>query len=76
MSGETPKLTAAQVLRALRKGGWMEQRQSGSHLVLIHAVKPGQVIVPVHARKTIKEGTMRSILKMAGLTAEEFRRLL
>ncbi len=75
ISGPAPRFTAAQVLRALRRDGWQEHRQSGSHLVLLHPVKRGQVIVPVHAGKIVKAGTLHSILKTAELNAEQLREL-
>jgi len=43
-------------------------------------VLPGQpartVTVPVHSSRDLKPGTLRSIIKQAGLSLEEFRALL
>lgn len=45
-------------------------------LSLRHPNKSGRVIVPIHRGKDLKPGTLASILDDAGLTPEEFRRLL
>ena len=76
MSPRQPRVTAAELLRALRRDGWLEQRQSGSHVLLRHPTKPGRVIVPRHAGKIIKPGTLVSILDAASLTVDELRALL
>jgi predicted RNA binding protein YcfA (HicA-like mRNA interferase family) len=57
-------------MRALGRLGWVVDRQSGSHVVL---VKPGRspITVPVHRGKTLKTGTARAILKQAGVSEEE-----
>ncbi len=72
-----PKLTAAEVLRALRRGGWYVARQSGtSHMILRHPDKSGRVTLAYHTGKTIPPDTMRRILVQAGLTGEELLELL
>ena len=45
--------------------------------MLAHGSDPARiVIVPVHGNHDIKIGTLRSILKQAGLTVEQFKDLL
>lgn len=68
--GRMAQIVAARLLRALGRLGWVVDRQSGSHAVL---VKPGRspVTVPMHRGKTLKEGTARAILKQAGVGEEE-----
>ena len=70
-----PRVTAAEVVRKLRRDGWSLSRQSGGHAIYTHPAKPSIVEVPVHSRRTIPLGTMANILKQAGLTPDEFRRL-
>ena len=53
------------VIKALRKDGWIEVGQRGSHKFR-HPVKPGRVTVP-HPVKDLKIGTLKSIAKQAGL---------
>jgi len=45
-------------------------------MILHHASQKGRVVVPYHRRKTLKLATLESILGDAGLSNEEFRRLL
>lgn len=63
-----------EVLRALLHAGFVEKRQSGSHKILRHP-DGRQTYVAVHSRD-IPEGTLRKILKQAGLSEDEFRKLL
>lgn len=56
--------------------GWQKRRQSGSHVILRHPTRPGRVNVPAHRTKALKPATLAAILDDAGLTAEEFGRLL
>ena len=64
---------AREVLAALRRAGFEVRRQSGSHVVLRHA-DGRQTYVAMHS-KDVPTGTFRSILKQAGLTEEEFKKL-
>lgn len=55
----------SELLRLLKKDGWFEIRQSGSHIIMKHPTKPNIIPVPFHASKEIKKGTLNAILKMA-----------
>jgi predicted RNA binding protein YcfA (HicA-like mRNA interferase family) len=59
--------------KLLRAGFYVERHEGGSHSVLRHP-NGRQTYVPMHPRE-LKQGTFRSILKQAGLTLEEFRKL-
>jgi predicted RNA binding protein YcfA (HicA-like mRNA interferase family) len=76
MSQRVPRITAADLLRALRRDGWTVRRQVGSHAQLIHPTKPGRVTVPVHAGAILKPKTLATALAQAGLTVDELRALL
>ncbi len=76
MSPKSPRITAAQLLRALRRDGWEQVRQSGSHVALRHPTKQGQVTVPKHASTILKPKTLESILEQARLTNDDLRELL
>jgi predicted RNA binding protein YcfA (HicA-like mRNA interferase family) len=71
-----PSLTARQVVRALKRGGFVEDRQKGSHLILIQPATNARTVVPIHSGKTIKEPLLRSILRDANLSTDEFLGLL
>lgn len=50
-------------------------RQKGSHIILINSQRT-RIVVPMYAGREIKPGLLRAIIKEAGLTREEFLRLL
>jgi predicted RNA binding protein YcfA (HicA-like mRNA interferase family) len=54
-----------ELLRLLTRDGWTTVRQSGSHVVMEHPLKEGQVIFPNHGSKEVKKGLLNSILKQA-----------
>ena len=65
---------AEEVIRALRRVGFVLVRQSGSHAVFRHP--DGRwATVPIHKGKDVARGTLRRILKDAGLSVEEFERM-
>jgi predicted RNA binding protein YcfA (HicA-like mRNA interferase family) len=64
------------VIRALKQAGFVEDRQKGSHLILIHPRTNARTVVPVHSGKTIKEPLLRAIIRNASLTVDEFIGLL
>lgn len=76
MAARLPRVTAEQTLRALRRDGWFLSRQSGSHAMLRRPEREGRVTVPLHRGRTLKLGTIASIIEQAGLTTEEFLELL
>jgi predicted RNA binding protein YcfA (HicA-like mRNA interferase family) len=59
-------VTSREAVRILRENDFREVRQEGSHLVLKHE-NGNTVIVPMHSGTTLKQGTLNSIWKMAGL---------
>lgn len=71
-----PALTARKVIRALRKVGFVKDRQKGSHLVLIHLQTGARTVVPIHAGKIIKRRLLYAIVDDAKLSVDEFLKLL
>lgn len=71
-----PALSAVQVVRALKRAGFIEDRQRGSHLVLLHPETKARTVVPIHVGKTIFKPLLRAIIKDAGMTIEQFLDLL
>ncbi|MBI2908924.1 MAG: type II toxin-antitoxin system HicA family toxin [Chloroflexi bacterium] len=76
MSPRLPRITGAELFRALKRDGWYESRQSGSHVILRHPNKAGHVTIPLHAGRIIPPGLLSSILDDAGLSVDDLRRLL
>jgi len=77
MAGRLPVATGREVIRALRSFGFEVDRIVGSHHVMTYSGDPARTVtVPVHAGRDLKPGTLRSIIRQAGLTVEEFTSLL
>ena len=64
-----PVLTPRKILKILREHGFVEDHQTGSHLVLYHHVSKCRVVVPIHSGD-IPKGTLKSILRGADITLE------
>ncbi|NIA11288.1 MAG: addiction module toxin, HicA family [Nitrospiraceae bacterium] len=70
-----PVLSGKDVVKVLSKIGYKIDHQTGSHIILRHEESPHRrITVPDH--REIAKGTLRAIIKQAGLTLEEFIRLL
>ena len=76
MSTKLPRVDCRQVIRALKRAGFEEQRQRGSHLHLHRATDEKRITVPVHKGRTVPIGTLRAILRDADISVDEFHRLL
>jgi len=78
LSSKLPRdLDGRTLVRALERAGFIVERQSGGHAVLIHPTHPSrELVVLVHPGRPIPSGTLNRILKRAGLTPEELIRLL
>jgi predicted RNA binding protein YcfA (HicA-like mRNA interferase family) len=63
------------VVKALTRAGFTVTRISGSHHVMRHS-DGRTVVVPVHAGQDIPKGTLRNVLSIVGMTADELRKLL
>ncbi|HUF53661.1 MAG TPA: type II toxin-antitoxin system HicA family toxin [Dehalococcoidia bacterium] len=72
----TPKLnrvSGRELVRILESLGWEVERIKGSHHIMRHTEHPRvRLSVPVHAKGTLPIGTQASILRDAGVSAEEF----
>jgi predicted RNA binding protein YcfA (HicA-like mRNA interferase family) len=75
VSDKLPSVRPKQLIRALERAGWEHHRTRGSHYYLVHPDKRDAIPVPVHNRD-VKPGLLLAIIKTAGLSRDEFRRLL
>ncbi|MBI4349009.1 MAG: type II toxin-antitoxin system HicA family toxin [Elusimicrobia bacterium] len=64
-----------EVISALRKAGFVLDHHTGGHAILYKPGHPNPVTVPSHPGD-LKAGTVRRIIKDAGLTVEQFANLL
>jgi predicted RNA binding protein YcfA (HicA-like mRNA interferase family) len=71
-----PRVSGADVIRALEKLGFAQVRQRGSHVVLKRVDSTGVrgCVVPLH--RELATGTLRGVLKQAEVSAEEFVAML
>jgi len=65
---------AREVIKILQKLGYVQKRQTGSHIIMYSSQSEQLIPVPYHA-KDIKMGLMRGIIKQADSTEEEFLKL-
>ena len=70
-----PQLTARELIRFLKSQGFVEDRQSGSHLTLWHEGRKISITVPAHTGVDLGRGLAVRILKDAGLSVEDYLRL-
>ncbi|AKA49454.1 hypothetical protein IX51_10490 [uncultured archaeon] len=68
-----PVLSGTDVIKALSKAGFVFDHQTGSHITLVNS-EGKKITVPNH--KELGPGILRAIIKQAGLTVDEFIRLL
>ena len=72
-----PSVSAARLIRALQRPGFFVHHATGGHYVLKHPDRPAvRVVVPYHGSADVKRGILRSILRQAGLTADDLVRLM
>jgi predicted RNA binding protein YcfA (HicA-like mRNA interferase family) len=75
--GRLPAVNGRRTIQALTRAGFVVDRIVGSHHVLAIPGDPTRTVsVPVHAGRDLKPATLRSIIRQAGLTVEEFVELL
>lgn len=75
MTKRLPRITAAVAIRALERAGFFLARQSGSHKIYKNQ-KGKRATVPYHSGKILHPKVLKSILRDADLTPDEFRDLV
>ena len=70
-----PAVSGREAANAFGRIGYVFDRQRGSHMVLRQSNPPHRrLTIPDHT--VLAKGTLRAIIRAAGLTVEEFNRLL
>jgi len=73
--GKLPVISGAQAVRAFQRVGYAVNHQTGSHVILRRENPPHRHLsVPNH--KELGRGLLRGLIRDAGLTVDEFHRLL
>jgi len=70
-----PQITARELVRFLKSQGFVEDRQSGSHMTLWHDLRKVSVTIPIHTGTDLGRGLAARILKDAGFSVEDYLRL-
>jgi predicted RNA binding protein YcfA (HicA-like mRNA interferase family) len=72
---DLPRISGREIVKALKKIGYEQDRQRGSHIILRQTALPHRrVTVPDH--KEVAKGTLRAIIREVGLTVDDFKALL
>ncbi|MFH1177783.1 MAG: type II toxin-antitoxin system HicA family toxin [Acidobacteriota bacterium] len=69
-----PSVSGRACCAALERIGFSLKRHQGSHMIMRRANPFSQVVVPDHPE--LDRGTLRAIIRHAGLSVEEFAALL
>ena len=70
-----PNLRPNKIIKALKRAGFVEIKQVGSHRFFWHPTKRLSTGVPIHPGDTARP-LLKEIIQQAGLSEEEFRKLL
>ena len=65
-----PPLSGQAVVRVFESFGWSVARQRGSHIVMTKTGEAVTLSIPSH--KEVAKGTLRSLIRSANLTVDEF----
>ena len=69
-----PRVSGREAVAAFERVGFVIRRQRGSHIVLTKAGPPETLSVPDHSQ--LQAGTLRALIRKAGLTVERFDELI
>ena len=65
-----PVISGAKTVKVFERAGWRKERQRGSHVVMLKTGEIASLSIPQH--KELAPGTLRSLIRTAGITVEEF----
>jgi predicted RNA binding protein YcfA (HicA-like mRNA interferase family) len=68
--GALPVLSGREVVKVFASFGWEVSRQSGSHVIMTKSGETITLSIPDH--KEVAKGTLRSLIRAANLTVDEF----
>ena len=69
-----PSVSGERAVKAFQKAGWSKDRQRGSHVILIKPGHAASLSVPQH--RELAPGTLRALIRAAGMSVDEFVVLL
>jgi predicted RNA binding protein YcfA (HicA-like mRNA interferase family) len=69
-----PLISGAEAVTAFQRAGWRVDRQRGSHVVMLKAGSVASLSIPQH--RELAPGTLRALIRAAGMTLDDFAHLL
>ena len=69
-----PIVSGAEAVRVFERAGWRVDRQKSSHVILLKTGMNVSLSVPQH--RELAPGTLRSLIRNAGMSVEQFLNLL
>jgi predicted RNA binding protein YcfA (HicA-like mRNA interferase family) len=72
--GKLGNVSGKEAVKAFAKAGWQTMGQVGSHLVMTKPGERANLSIPQH--KELSVGTLRALIRAAGLSVDEFIALL
>lgn len=72
MTPRMPLTTAKEMVRFLKAKGFLEERQTGSHLILFHPERHVSITIPIHGSVDLGRGLAVRILKDAGFSVDDY----
>jgi predicted RNA binding protein YcfA (HicA-like mRNA interferase family) len=70
MASQVPIISGREAVRIFGEFGWRMNRQAGSHMILVKPGDHASLSVPDH--REVARGTLRTLIRSAGLTVDEF----
>ena len=70
MASALPVMNGREVVRIFERLGWRFVRQKGSHMILVKTGEMVTLSVPDHSE--VAKGTLRKLIRTAGITVDEF----
>ncbi len=65
-----PALSGLEVVRVFERLGWQTARLRGSHIIMVKEGRPITLSIPNH--REVAKGTLRSLIRSANLTTDQF----
>ena len=69
-----PVISGADAVRAVERAGWRQDRQRGSHLVMLKAGHIASLSSPQH--RELAPGKLRALIRASGMSVDDFTELL
>lgn len=72
--GTLANVSGKEAVKAFLRAGWQREGQTGSHVMLTKDGQRATLSIPQH--RELKPGTLRALIRAAGITVDEFLDLL